>query len=469
MEKHRQSPKRLKVTTPEPRIIFHSTAESTFIETLSWIGGVRIAKVGLQVSHLPLVTRHPYTRFAKYMKPIGDGWYVNTLGSTSEKYLKLCAINDKLQLGLEIELVGGDSFVRYDEIFELIKKDVSHLDLGKSKSRIMDNTLRVTYDGETYNFNHRQGKSQFLSVIEAIGAARVCCLGLKVGQKDLVTPLRINESQCQCGSYWLNLPSSIQQKRKILATIKIMLHLDMTIEDLSSLKTSFALSKDVVWDNTTPTRRLHGPKSAKCQTERKRKSALPPNPALSENSSLPIENVAKATLTSVKKTNFKNVTERTIRTALVPPKKILPKGSTIEPSIDTRVTIAASPSSVHTRLDVDGFVTSVMFSKINPMEDFFLVAFPFMVCSSAPRQGFSLVHSGAYIPDFLYENNLWREKIGDEHFFTFTLLVVDRYWQSEAIEVLSAHDFKTIRLSSDCGLGGFPTFRVFKKYYSIYD
>lgn len=288
----RQSPKRLIVTTPEPRIIFHSTAESTFIETLSWIGGARVAKVGLKISNMPLVTRRPYACFAKYMKPIGDGWYVNMIGTTSDKFLKLCAINNNLQLGMKIETVDDSPFIRSKDNIEFLEKEVPQLDLGKKKSRSTDNTLCVTYNGCTYDFNNRYGKTQFASVIEAIGAESVWHLGLKMGQKDLITVLRINDRQYPCSSYWVNSPTSAKQKRKILLVIKAMLHLDMAIDFFPPLKTSQTVYENVFWNYSQPPKRLP-PVKSEIHKPLHKKNVLPPNPVLKEKSHLAVGNITR--------------------------------------------------------------------------------------------------------------------------------------------------------------------------------
>ena len=103
--RQRNKSDKLLVWVPEHGWIFHHTTESTYLEVLKLIGGERLSKVALEISHLPVFTKEPYPQFAKYMKSIGHGWFVNTIGGTSNKYLQLNTINDKLHLGMKVKLV----------------------------------------------------------------------------------------------------------------------------------------------------------------------------------------------------------------------------------------------------------------------------------------------------------------------------------------------------------------------------
>lgn len=234
VEKSRQRARsqKLIVIFPSGPTIFHSTSKSTYLETLRRIGGDKLSKVGLEISHLPIFTRTPYQQFAKYMEPIDNGWYVLCIGGTSSKYLQLCTISDALNLGLQINITDTDPFVRTDKVLQMVKKLYPGLDLGERKA-ITSNTLIVTYQDKTYDFLHHNSNAQLSCVIEAIGPSRVYRLGLKVGSKDLLMTYRICKTQNSCGAYWLNSPSSIHEKRKLLYTIKTLLHLDLTIELLT--------------------------------------------------------------------------------------------------------------------------------------------------------------------------------------------------------------------------------------------
>lgn len=166
------------------------------------------------------------------MEPIGNGWYVLCIGGTSNKYLQLCTINDKLNLGLQINLTDSDPFVRTNKALQMVKEKYPEIDLGEHRT-ITSNIMLVTYKDKTYDFPRHYANAQLSCVIEAIGPSRVYRLGLKAGSKDLLMTYRISKTQYPCGDYWLNSPASIREKRKVLHTIKSMLHLDLTIELLT--------------------------------------------------------------------------------------------------------------------------------------------------------------------------------------------------------------------------------------------
>ena len=233
-----QKTKKLLVRFPDGTIIFHSTSESTYLAAIrriiASVGGERLCSVGLEISHLPVFTRTPDdARFGKYMKYLVDGWYALCIGGTSNKYLQLCAISDKLNLGLKICIKNENPFTKDKLSREFVESECSQLDIGKPKTRKTTETLVATYGGRIYKFGYRDGKVQFSKLIQAIDAKRVLRLNLKSGKKDLLTTLRITESQYQCGALWLNVPGSTRDKRKILCTIKSLLHLNMTIEVMS--------------------------------------------------------------------------------------------------------------------------------------------------------------------------------------------------------------------------------------------
>ena len=71
--RQRNKSDKLLVWVPEHGWIFHHTSESTYLEVLRLIGGERLSKVALEISHMPVFTKEPYPQFAKYMKSIGHG------------------------------------------------------------------------------------------------------------------------------------------------------------------------------------------------------------------------------------------------------------------------------------------------------------------------------------------------------------------------------------------------------------
>ena len=498
MERQRTKSKKLLVRFPDGTFIFHSTSESTYLASISHIialvGGNRLRRVGLKISHLPVFTRTPYPQFAKYMKPCGSGYYANTIGGTSNKYLQLCAINSALGLGLTVELVNKDPIVRSDDNLQFYREQVPNLDLGKPKPRT-SGTLRVTYSGHTYDFDHRSGSTQFAALIEAIGERRISRFGLKCGQKDLLTPLRITDDQYHCGTMWLNVPSSMCNKHKLLIVIKSLLHLDMTVEGAFPSKTSFDISAEMSSDETfLPTVPVSTVPATKTSARRK---APPPNPALYEKT--PPKTAAKTTVrpaTKEQRQTYKLPPTPRWKPTWLPPPKLKsentqtkqrnPKpGETLQVGI-SRVEIidptkqrptttqlpvrqykAKKRSVVASRQTATNFdreflvCTADSFLQLYPQCSITAVGFPFAI-GDAPRVGFIMLPRNRYVPAFLRDSHIWKTHVGNDISFSETLLIVDQYWLSEAVFALSDHGFKVSRLSPGSEWCDFPTFSVTK-------
>lgn len=228
MMRQRKKHKYLVVWIPEKRWIWHSTNESTYLEVLKWIGGERISKCGLEISHLPIVTKEPYEQFAEYMKPIGCGWYVNTIGGTDNKYMQLCTMNEKLDLGITVRLLDDNPFSGSDR--DKCCEWLPEIDLGKKTTREVPNTLCVKFKGAEILFRSKKyNQALFVAIMQLIGVNDVCKLGLKVGQHELVTRMKLYDTQLPCGDFWVSVPSGTKYRYKILLTIKALLKLDMEV------------------------------------------------------------------------------------------------------------------------------------------------------------------------------------------------------------------------------------------------
>lgn len=157
--RQRNKSDKLLVWVPEHGWIFHHTSESTYLEVLKLIGGERLSKVALEISHLPVFAKEPYPQFAKYMKSIGHGWFVNTIGGTSNKYLQLNVINDKLHLGMKVKLVPEEVLNHMEA--QSLKEQGVKIDLGEKRTRKLDDTLLVDFDGQTFDLKHRNGRGNY--------------------------------------------------------------------------------------------------------------------------------------------------------------------------------------------------------------------------------------------------------------------------------------------------------------------
>ena len=98
----------LRISFPDGKVLCFKSATMTFVEALSMIGSERFQEVKLESYHLPLISQEIYPRFKEWMKPIGDGWYVNTQSDSDQKYMQLVSIKQQLGLDWKIE-VGSTS------------------------------------------------------------------------------------------------------------------------------------------------------------------------------------------------------------------------------------------------------------------------------------------------------------------------------------------------------------------------
>lgn len=237
MMRQRKKHKYLVVWIPENRWIFHSTNESTYLEVLKWIGGERISKCGLEVSHLPIVTKEPYEQYLEYMKPIGGGWYVNTIGGTDNKYMQLCTMNEKLKLGIIISLSDKNPICNSDR--DKWREWLPDIDIGKKRTRDVSDVLCVRYKRSEILFNNKKYNQRlFVNVIELIGINDVCKLGLQTGRYELVTRMKLYDTQLPCGDFWVTVPNATKYRYKILLTIKALLKLDMEVSLLNESQVS---------------------------------------------------------------------------------------------------------------------------------------------------------------------------------------------------------------------------------------
>lgn len=77
----------------------------TYIAAIKEIEPDLVELVELSHAGVGVVSKTLDERYAKYQKPIGDGWYVMTNSSTITKYNDLVRISEVLELGLIVTLV----------------------------------------------------------------------------------------------------------------------------------------------------------------------------------------------------------------------------------------------------------------------------------------------------------------------------------------------------------------------------
>ena len=180
------------------------------IAVLTEIGSDKFSSIKLELCHLPLLSKEIYSKYEEWMKPVCDGWYINTQSNSDSKYLQLRSINIQLNLGLSIE-VGTE--------FETQEKPDK-----EKKSRVKDKLLVKFPDGD-YVANS-SALDTYLEVIWKLGIDDIMRRHLTWGGLELITTTQIVNSQVQIGEQrWVIVPNMTKEKVKLLRVIGAMLHI----------------------------------------------------------------------------------------------------------------------------------------------------------------------------------------------------------------------------------------------------
>lgn len=215
-ERYRMRAKRklLKVKFPNGKEFCFSNVTTTMIEALKEIGSERFPLITLEMCKLPLITRELYPRFQNYMKPICDGWYLNSQSNTDTKYLQLRAINEALQLGLIVE-IGMDL-------------DPQENPNKGTQTRPKDKLLVRFSDGE-YIANDSSLET-FLETVWKIGINDIARRDIQWCGRSLITTYKENNRQVQVDTLkWINVPPTTKDRAKLLRVISLHLKIDLEI------------------------------------------------------------------------------------------------------------------------------------------------------------------------------------------------------------------------------------------------
>lgn len=206
--------KLLKVIFPNGKSICYKNVTSTMIDSLIEIGSDRFQEIPLEMCHLPLLSQDVYPKYKEWMKPVCDGWYLNTQSNTDTKYLQLRAISEALNLGLEIEL-GSDL-----EPTESSKK-------GKG-TKSKDKLLVKFPDGE-YIAND-SSLDTFLQTIWKLGVDDIARRDILWAGRQLVSTYKTNNTQVQVDlNRWVTAPTTTKDRYKLLRVISMHLHVNLEI------------------------------------------------------------------------------------------------------------------------------------------------------------------------------------------------------------------------------------------------
>ena len=209
----RAKQEKIRVTFPDGIVICYKRVTDTFIETIRRIGPERVASLGMEVRHHPLVSREKIGLFKDNSKPIDDDWFVITESDTAQKYLQLMSISTQLGLGLTIERAEG--FDAYDKPQRVLVR--------KAKS-----PLTVSFpDGDV--FSEAVPRDTYVKAIVKIGPERLAQKGLECMGRQVVSRFQKYPNQVQVDrNHWVTIYLTTAEKVKVLDYIKSRLDVELT-------------------------------------------------------------------------------------------------------------------------------------------------------------------------------------------------------------------------------------------------
>ena len=217
VKRDRARRKLLRVTFPNGKVLCYKSTTDTMIATLQELGDDVIANIKLQSCHLPLLSKEIYPKYKEWMKPVCNGWYLNTQSNSDTKFLQLNAINEQLSLGLKIEL--REDFVAQDNPNK------------EKRTRTKGEILVKLPDGQC--FANNSITNTFLEVIREIGIDKIKQKELTWCGKPLITTSKMFNGQVQIDNErWIIVPNTTKDKVKLLRVIGAMLRINMEITSI---------------------------------------------------------------------------------------------------------------------------------------------------------------------------------------------------------------------------------------------
>ena len=218
VKRDRARRKLLRVTFPNGKVLCYKSTTDTMIATMQELGDGVIANIKLQSCHLPLLSKEIYPKYKEWMKPVCNGWYLNTQSNSDTKFLQLNAINEQLSLGLKIEL--GEDFVAQQDSPNKEKR-----------TRTKGEILVKLPDGQC--FANNSITNTFLEVIRGIGIDKIKQKELTWCGKPLITTSKMFNGQVQIDNErWIIVPNTTKDKVKLLRVIGAMLRINMEITSI---------------------------------------------------------------------------------------------------------------------------------------------------------------------------------------------------------------------------------------------
>ena len=217
VKRDRARRKLLRVTFPNRKVLCYKSTTDTMIATMQELGDDVIANIKLQSCHLPLLSKEIYPKYKEWMKPVCNGWYLNTQSNSDTKFLQLNAINEQLSLGLKIEL--GEDFVAQDNPNK------------EKRTRTKGEILVKLPDGQC--FANNSITNTFLELIREIGIDKIKQKELTWCGKPLITTSKMFNGQVRIDNErWIIVPNTTKDKVKLLRVIGDMLRINMEITSI---------------------------------------------------------------------------------------------------------------------------------------------------------------------------------------------------------------------------------------------
>lgn len=217
VKRDRARRKLLRVTFPNGKVLCYKSTTDTMIATMQELGDDVIANIKLQSCHLPLLSKEIYPKYKEWMKPVCNGWYINTQSNSDTKFLQLNAINEQLSLGLKIEL--REDFVAQDNPNK------------EKRTRTKGEILVKLPDGQC--FANNSITNTFLEVIREIGIDKIKQKELTWCGKPLITTSKMFNGQVQIDNErWIVVPNTTKDKVKLLRVIGAMLRINIEITSI---------------------------------------------------------------------------------------------------------------------------------------------------------------------------------------------------------------------------------------------
>lgn len=227
----RQKPLKIRVTFPNGKVICYAIVERTLIETLKEIGSSRFHMISLEVGHLPLITREKHSKYGEWMKPVVDGWYLNTQSDTNQKYMQLVAIKQQLHLDIKVE-IGRDFETQSFKTGATRNKQRDYLQVELPNRPSITTEPYIVY----------------YAVLKDIGFEEIKKKKLSIQDQKLITPTKQYDKQLQTDDYqWVTLPPKESLVIKWLGIVASVMNYRITLTDMRhNKKYIFPVQSEVV-------------------------------------------------------------------------------------------------------------------------------------------------------------------------------------------------------------------------------